>query len=86
MDSNKFCKKYKKTDAKMDLQFSEMLTSKIYMDYIKDPFNEERTMKYLKETSLQNKVLGCKSTIQRSLPPYGIFYKNLMHDVGTLEK
>ncbi len=34
----------------MELQFAEMLTSKIYMDYIKDPFNEETTMKYLKET------------------------------------
>jgi hypothetical protein len=24
MDSDKFCKKYKKTDAKMELQFAEM--------------------------------------------------------------
>ncbi len=72
MNSNKFFKKYKKTDAEMELQFAEMLTSKIYMDFIKDPFNKETTMKYLKETSPQNKVPGCKSTIQRSLPPYGI--------------
>ncbi len=86
MDSNKFCKKYKKTDAKMELQFTEMLTSKIYTDYIKDPFNKETTMKYLKETLPQNKVPGCKSTIQRSLPTYGISYKNLMYDVGNLEK
>ncbi len=46
MDSNKFWKKYKKTDAKMELQFAEMLTSKIYMDYIKDLFNKETTMIY----------------------------------------
>ncbi len=69
----------------MELQFAEMLTSKIYMDYIKDLFNKKRTMKYLKETSPQNKVPGCKSTIQRSLPPYGISYKNLTYEVGTLE-
>jgi hypothetical protein len=56
------------------------------MDYIKEPFNKETTMKYLKETLLQNKVPGCKSTIQWSLPPYGISYKNLTYDVGTLEK
>ncbi len=56
MDNDKFCKKYKKTDANMELQFAEMLTSKIYMDYIKDPFHKEMTMKYLKETSPQNKV------------------------------
>ncbi len=72
MDSDKCCKKYKKTDAKTALQFAEMLTNKIYMDYIKDPFNKERTMKYLKETLPHNKVPGCKSTIQWSLPPYGI--------------
>jgi hypothetical protein len=70
----------------MELQFAEMLTSKIYMDYIKDPFNKETTMKYLKETLPQNKVPGCKSTIQWSLPPYGISYKNLTYDIGTLEK
>ncbi len=63
MDSNKFCKKYKKTDPKMVLQFAEILTSKIYVDYIKDPFNEATTMKYLKETLPQNKVPGCKNTI-----------------------
>ncbi len=56
MDSNKFCKKYKKTDAKMELQFAEMLTSKIYMDYIKDPIIKKTTTKYLKETLPQNKV------------------------------
>ncbi len=72
MDSNKFCKKYKKTDAKMELLFAEMLTCKINMDYIKDPFNKEMTMKYLKETLPQNKVPGCKSTIHWSLPSYGI--------------
>ncbi len=70
----------------MELQFAEMLTSEIYMDYIKDLFNKETTMKYFKETSPQNKVPGCKSTIQQSLPPYGISYKNLTYDVGTLEK
>jgi hypothetical protein len=86
MDSGKFCKKYKKTDAEMELQFAEMLRSKIYMDYIKDPFNIETTMKYLKETSSQNKVPGLKSTIQWSLPPYGISYKNLTYDIGSLEK
>jgi hypothetical protein len=86
MDSNKFFKKYTKTDAKMELQFAEMLTSKIYMDYMKDLFNKETTMKYLKETLPQTKDPGCISTIQRSLPPYGISYKNLLYDVGTLEK
>ncbi len=59
MDSKKFCKKYKKTDAEIELQFAEMLTSKIYMDYIKDSFNKDTTMKYLKETLPQNKVPGC---------------------------
>jgi hypothetical protein len=86
MDSNKFCKKYKKTDAKMELQFAEMLRSKIYMDYIKDPFNKETTMKYLKETLPQNKVPGLKSSIQRSLPPYGISYKNITFAIGSLKK
>ncbi len=70
----------------MVLQFAEILTSKIYVDYIKDLFNEETTMKYLKETLPQNKVPGCKNTIWWSLPSCGISYKNLMYDVGTLEK
>ena len=70
----------------MELQFAEMLTSKIYMDYIKEPFNKETTMKNLKATLPQNKVPGCKCTIQQSLPPYGISYENLTDDVGTLEK
>jgi hypothetical protein len=71
--------------ARTDLAL-KLLTRKIYMDYIKDPCNKETTMKYLKETLPQNKVPSCKSTIQRSLPPYGISYKNLLYDVGTLEK
>jgi hypothetical protein len=61
MDSKKFCQKYKKTDAKTELQFAEMLTSKINMDYIKDPFNKETTMKYLKKHCHKTKSLAVKA-------------------------
>jgi hypothetical protein len=64
--ATKFAKKYKKTDAEMELQFAEMLTSKIYRDYIKDPFNKEMTMKYLKETLPQKTSLAVKALFNRA--------------------
>jgi hypothetical protein len=60
----------------MKLQFAEMLTSKIYMDYIKDPFNKETTMKYLKETSQQHKSLAVKAPFNRAYTIWNFLQKS----------
>ncbi len=63
-----------------------MLSSKVYTDYIKDPFNTETTMTYLRETLPRHKVHGLECNFNRSLPPYGISYENLTYDVPYHEK
>jgi hypothetical protein len=68
------------------MQFAEMLLSKVYTDYIKDPFNKETTMTYLRETSPRYKVPNHECNIDCSLPPYNISYESLTYDVPYLEK
>ncbi len=61
-----------------------MLASDDYTNYIKDPFNKDRTSTYLRVTLPHYKVSGTKG--ERSFPPYGITYESLTYNVGMLDR
>jgi hypothetical protein len=86
MDVDTFNKKCGKNKSKKLMEFAEMLSSKVYTDYINDPFNTETTMTYLRETLPCHKVFGLECNVNRSLPQYGISYENLTYDVPFLDK
>ncbi len=62
----------------------QVLSSYEYTNYIKDPFNRDKTMTYLRETLPCSRVKGTKG--DTSFPPYGITYMSLTYDVRLLEK
>jgi hypothetical protein len=86
MDVDLFDNKCGKSKNKKSIQFAEMLSSKVYTDYIKDPFNTETTMTYLRETLPCHIGHGLECNFDHSLPLYSIFYENLTYDVPYLEK
>ncbi len=51
-------------------QYPGLLASDDYTNYIKDPFNKDKTSTYLRVTSPHYKVSGTKG--EPSFPPYGI--------------
>ncbi len=66
------------------MQYPQLLSSDEYTNYIKDPFNRDKTMTYLRETLQYSRVNGTKG--DTSFPPYGITYESLTYDVGLLEE
>jgi hypothetical protein len=66
------------------MQYPQELSSDKYTNYIKDPFNRDKTMTYLRETLLCSRVKGTKG--DTSFSPYGITYESLTYDAGLLEK
>jgi hypothetical protein len=66
------------------VQYPDLLASDDYTNYIKDPFNTDKTLRYLGVTSLCYRVPGTKG--DRSYPPYGITYESLTYNVGMLER
>jgi hypothetical protein len=66
------------------VQYPEMLSSEEYTKYIKDPFNRDKIMTYLRETLPRSRVKGTKG--DTSFPPYDITYESLTYDDGLLEK
>jgi len=79
----KFQQKLKK-DHEDWVEFPEMLKYDVYLDYIKDPFNDNTTRAYLEETSPPSK--GQQKMKPTKFPPYGIHWENLTSDVGPIEK
>jgi hypothetical protein len=53
--------------------YLEILSSKDYSKYIKNPFIEDTTNEYLRKTLHIPKMVGTKGN--HSLPPYGISLK-----------
>ncbi len=66
------------------MQYPQVLSSDEYTNYIKDPFNREKTMTYLRETLPRSRVKGTKGDTIFLL--YGITYESLTNNVGLLEK
>jgi hypothetical protein len=66
------------------MQYPQVLSSDEYTKYIKDPFNSDKTMAYLRETLPHSRVKGTKG--DTSFPPYSITYESLTYNVGLLEK
>jgi hypothetical protein len=82
-DKDKFDKIRNKQNGNW-VMYPEMLSSKEYSKYIKDPFNKDTTNESLKKTLPHSKVVGTKG--EHSLPPWGIPVENLTSDVGLIEK
>jgi hypothetical protein len=83
IDKDKFdniCKK--KGEHRM--QYPQVLSSDECTNYIKDPFNRNKTMTYLQETLPRSRVKGTKGDTRFS--PCNITNKSLTYDVGLLEK
>jgi hypothetical protein len=66
------------------MQYPQLLSSDKYTNYVKDPFNREKTMTYLRETLPRSRVKGTKG--DTSFPPYDITYESRTYDIGLLEK
>ena len=66
------------------MQYPQVLPSDKCTNYIKDPFNRDKTMTYLRETLPRSRVKGTKG--DTSFPPYSITYESLTYNVGLLEK
>ncbi len=83
IDKDKFGKVSKKK-GKHWMQYPQVLSRDKYTNYIKDLFNRDKTMTYLRETLPRSWVKGTKG--DSSFPPYGITYESLTYNVGLLEK
>jgi hypothetical protein len=83
VEEDKFDKACSKKKGEHWVQYSEMLASDKYTNYIKDSFNRDKTMTYLRETLPCSRVERTKG--DTSFPPY-ITYESLTNDVGLLEK
>jgi len=66
------------------VQFPEILRDDVYLDYIKDPFNDKAIKAYLEETSPPSKAQPKMKPTK--FPPYGIHFESLTSDVGPVEK
>jgi hypothetical protein len=82
-DKDKFDRICKKPNGDKWVMYPEMLSSKDYSKYIKDPFNKDTTNECLRKTWPHSKVVGTKG--DHSLPPYGIPFENLKSDVDKLK-
>jgi hypothetical protein len=83
IDKDKFDNVCKKKEEHW-MQYPQLLSSDEYTNYIKDSFNRDKTMTYLRETSPCSRVKGTKG--DTCFPLYGITYESLTYDVGLLEK
>ncbi len=84
MDKNKFEKLCQKQGEKYYAQYPDLLASDEYTNYIKDPFNKEKTFIYLKATSPHQNVSGYRG--EHIYPPYGITYDSLTTNVGFFDR
>jgi hypothetical protein len=84
IDKDKFDNICNKKKGEHWMQYPQVLSSEEYTNHYKDPFNRDKTMTYLRETSPPSRVKGTKG--DTSFPPYGITYESLTYDVGLLEK
>ena len=66
------------------MQYPQLLSSDECTNYIKDPFNRDKIMTYLRETLPCSRVKETKGDTR--FPPYGITYESLTYNVGLLEK
>jgi hypothetical protein len=65
-------------------QYTDLLASDDYTNYINDLFNKDKTSTYLTLSSPHHKVSGTKG--ERSFPPFGITYKSLTYNVGAVDR
>jgi hypothetical protein len=79
IDKDKFDKVCKKKGEDW-MQYPQLLSSEKYTNYIKDPFNRDKIMTYLRETLPRSRVKGTKG--DTSFPLYGITYESLTYDIG----
>jgi hypothetical protein len=84
VEKNRFEKLCSKQGEQYYVQYPGLLASDDYTNYIKDPFNKDKTSNYLRVTSPHYKVSGTKG--ECSFSPYGITYKSLTYDVGMLDR
>ncbi len=84
MEKNKFEKACLKQREQGYAQYPDLLASDDYTNYIKDPFNKEKTLHYLGVTLPCYRASGAKGDC--SYPPYGITYESLTNNVGMLER
>ncbi len=84
VEKSKFDKLCSKQGEQYYAQYPELLASDEYTNYIKDPFNRDRTSTYFTRTSPHQKVSGTKG--EYSFPPYRITYDSLTYDVGTVDR
>ena len=62
------------------MQDPQVLSSDKYTNYIKDPFDRDKTMTYLRETLPHSRVKGTKG--DTSFASYSITYESLTYNVG----
>jgi hypothetical protein len=65
-------------------QYTDLLASDDYTNYIKDSFNKDKTLRYLGVTLPCYRAPGTKGDC--SYPPYGITYECLTYDIGMFER
>ncbi len=83
IDKDKFDNVWKKKGEHW-MQYPQVLSSDNYTNYIKDPFNRDKTMTNLKETSPHSRVKRTKG--DTSFPLHGITYESLTYNGGLLDK
>ncbi len=84
VEKNKFEKACSKQGKQGYMQYPNLLASDDYTNYIKDPFNKDKTLRYFGVTLPCYRVPGTKGDC--SYPPYGTTYKSLTYDVSMLER
>ncbi len=84
VEKSKFEKLCSKQGEQYYAQYPDLLASDEYTNYIKDPFNKDKTSTYFTTTSPRQKVSGTKG--ECSFPPYGITYDRLTYDVGKVDR
>ena len=82
MEKNRFEKLCSKQGEQYYAQYPGLLASDDYTNYIKDPFNKDKTSTYLRVTSPHYKVSETKG--ERHFPPFRISYESLTYNVGMV--
>ncbi len=85
VDMKKFQQLCRNGRERFSAQYPGLLNSEKYINYIKDPFNKERTLDFLNTQTPHQTKTGHRGG-RRFYPPYGITYESLTSDVGTIYK
>jgi hypothetical protein len=84
VDLKKFQKKCTADTERCAAGYPKLLNSDEYVKYIKDPFNNKKTMTFLNKESPREIWTGHRAG-GRHHPPFGITFESLTSDVGTFD-